>query len=99
LTDVGEDPVLCEICNAAHHRECWIENGGCAVAFCAGGPGPGNRQTTARPVLVVELDDEPPVDSPPTVARSDRRGAALILLGLLMLAGIAAAFAIHAIGH
>jgi hypothetical protein len=29
---------VCGECGAAHHADCWRENGGCAVVACAGGP-------------------------------------------------------------
>jgi len=32
----GEDVVLCSNCEMPHHRECWIENGGCTTFGCQG---------------------------------------------------------------
>lgn len=29
---------VCGACGAAHHDDCWQDNGGCAVIACAGGP-------------------------------------------------------------
>lgn len=43
-----ESAVACEICGAAHHTECWEENGGCAMKEC--------RQ--ARGTLVIDLPKE-----------------------------------------
>lgn len=63
-TPLGGEPTSeCEHCGARHHADCWAVNGGCAVALCIAGPkgsDPALRPPVpARPVLVVELDDEP----------------------------------------
>ena len=34
----GASVITCPACEAVHHDDCWNENGGCAVALCAGGP-------------------------------------------------------------
>lgn len=34
----GVNVIACPVCQAVHHDDCWEENGGCAVALCAGGP-------------------------------------------------------------
>jgi hypothetical protein len=34
----GVSVIACGVCKAVHHDDCWEENGGCAVALCAGGP-------------------------------------------------------------
>jgi len=34
----GVGVIACPVCKAVHHDDCWEENGGCAVALCAGGP-------------------------------------------------------------
>jgi hypothetical protein len=34
----GVQIAVCGACGAAHHAECWQDNGGCAVIACAGGP-------------------------------------------------------------
>jgi RNA polymerase subunit RPABC4/transcription elongation factor Spt4 len=31
-----DDLVVCSICEMPHHRECWIENGGCTTFGCMG---------------------------------------------------------------
>ena len=44
---------LCGHCRAAHHADCWVDNGGCAVVACAGGPGKEaatGQATVAMPV-------------------------------------------------
>jgi hypothetical protein len=33
----GEEEVHCPACRTPHHRQCWQENGGCAVYGCRGG--------------------------------------------------------------
>jgi hypothetical protein len=34
----GTELALCSHCRAAHHLDCWSDNGGCAVLGCAGAP-------------------------------------------------------------
>jgi hypothetical protein len=36
----GVQIVVCGVCGAPHHADCWHDNGGCAVIACAGGPTP-----------------------------------------------------------
>jgi hypothetical protein len=46
----GGELMVCGHCRAAHHADCWSDNGGCAVMACAGGPGKsatGEQPTTA----------------------------------------------------
>lgn len=38
----GVPIVVCGVCGAPHHADCWHDNGGCAVVACAGGPAPGS---------------------------------------------------------
>jgi len=40
-TEIGEtepNKTICPTCGAAHHGECWQENGGCTVFGCASAP-------------------------------------------------------------
>jgi Prokaryotic RING finger family 1 len=41
----GIEIAVCAECTAPHHRECWDENGGCAVVACAGGPSAASTQS------------------------------------------------------
>jgi Prokaryotic RING finger family 1 len=51
----GVQIVVCGVCGAPHHADCWHDNGGCAVIACAGGPAtdqtgaPGEEPTVAYP--------------------------------------------------
>src|SRR5438105_3565357 len=58
--DEGGGITECPSCHAIHHRDCWEENGGCAVALCPGGP----SQVTAS---------QPQVPLPPTPAPTSAR--------------------------
>src|SRR5206468_12143227 len=45
--------VFCQCCGAAHHRECWEENGGCTVVGCAAAP-------ADEPKITVSLEGPQP---------------------------------------
>jgi hypothetical protein len=44
----GGEIALCRHCRAAHHADCWTDNGGCAVLGCAGAPSAREAEQTAR---------------------------------------------------
>jgi predicted RNA-binding Zn-ribbon protein involved in translation (DUF1610 family) len=46
----SEDLMACPACGASHHRECWEENGGCAVYGCVNGPVIEKRRDIEVPV-------------------------------------------------
>lgn len=59
----GGQVVECSSCHAVHHEDCYHENGGCAVAGCAGGPTAQHSATTqAMPVAAYTAA---PVAGPP----------------------------------
>lgn len=37
----GVAVTTCGSCDAVHHAECWLDNGGCAIVACEGGPATG----------------------------------------------------------
>lgn len=66
VPQAGAAVVICGVCGALHHHDCWQENGGCAVVACAGGPGtapdpapPPSPQAGLPPIT-------PPVPGAPT---------------------------------
>jgi len=46
----AEETTVCPACNAVYHKECWNENGGCAVYGCAQVPAVEKRQAIEMPV-------------------------------------------------
>src|SRR3954447_7120056 len=57
----GVGVIACPVCKAVHHDDCWEENGGCAVALCAGGPSLGaTPQEEAQQVPPPVADPTPP---------------------------------------
>ncbi len=46
--EAGDAAATCGDCGAAHHGDCWSENGGCAITGCASAPDP-TLQTAAAP--------------------------------------------------
>ncbi|MGA2278478.1 MAG: RING finger protein, partial [Terracidiphilus sp.] len=54
-TDIGaqDHPLLCEGCGAAHHADCYAENGGCTIFGCSKAPGDEPKVSVSTPELVV----------------------------------------------
>src|ERR1044072_919317 len=42
----GTEVTVCGICNAAHHADCWSDNGGCSIMGCEGAPSAGAGSTS-----------------------------------------------------
>jgi Prokaryotic RING finger family 1 len=60
----GVGIIACPVCKAVHHDDCWEENGGCAVALCAGGPS--YEETPQEEAQQVEPPPPPaPAPTPP----------------------------------
>lgn len=89
----GVPVVDCDICGAAHHAECWADNGGCAVFGCTGGPSAGADAPplVAAPPPVVAA---PPVAAAPAPSRSRSSSALVVAVLLLALALAGGAVAI-----
>ena len=82
----------CPSCEALHHSECWIENGGCAVIGCAAlADSPGQAK-----IVITEDDLEASSESGPgRTARFvvPQVGKALVITAILLIGlAIAAAF-------
>jgi hypothetical protein len=60
----GVSVIACPVCKAVHHDDCWEENGGCAVALCAGGPSHG--EASQPEAQAVEPEVPPPPEPAPT---------------------------------
>jgi Prokaryotic RING finger family 1 len=46
----GVQTVVCGVCRAPHHADCWQDNAGCAVTACSGGPAGGAANQPTNPV-------------------------------------------------
>lgn len=66
-TDIaaGDEPLLCEGCGAAHHADCYTENGGCTIFGCSKAPADEPKVSVSTPELAVA--------SGPPPARVERR--------------------------
>ncbi len=47
----GGEVCVCGECRAAHHADCWADNGGCAVVSCAGGSGKQTNSPLVQPAF------------------------------------------------
>ena len=61
----GVSVVACPVCAAVHHGDCWQENGGCAVALCAGGPSLGEASQQGQPAEPEPEPAQPAAPLPP----------------------------------
>lgn len=103
----GVEIVVCGVCGASHHADCWHDNGGCAVIACAGGPAAtagerigeaGMAPTTAYPPAPAQTGAQstsPP--SPPMWQQqqpsSDRRGPSLAVAVIVLAVAVGGAAA------
>jgi hypothetical protein len=89
----GVELVVCGTCSAAHHAECWADNGGCAIAGCASAPVEGRLPPApvaapAPPVPVVPARPAAPAPGPrrrgggPTAARGIAVAAAVLAVAV-----------------
>jgi hypothetical protein len=98
----GTDVVACGFCHAAHHADCWADNGGCAIMGCEGAPSAtahsaptavappaGPPAGRARPPVA----PPPPPAPPPAPAARQRPGTALIAACVIALLAAGAAVA------
>jgi len=53
-----DDVVVCTVCEQPHHRECWIENGGCTTFGCPGGISIDVEPTTTFHPGIFDDDDD-----------------------------------------
>lgn len=54
----GEQVLTCPGCGQIHHRECWLEVGGCSTYGCAEAPKPGTKPAGADQPLSAWGDDK-----------------------------------------
>jgi hypothetical protein len=61
----GDQPLICEGCGAAHHADCYAENGGCTIFGCSQAPADEPKVSVSTPELAIA--------SGPSPARVERR--------------------------
>ena len=66
----GEQKV-CPVCQATHHKGCWLEHSGCTTLGCSQGPG-GGAAVTEEPQesIPVQLPETPPEPQPVLLPQS-----------------------------
>ena len=99
--------MVCSVCGAVHHADCWQDNAGCAITACTGGPGgivnrpirmdstPTIDQAVGRPPHPESIASATPSTWSPTVAVSSRNrrdpSLAIAIVILALVVGGAAA--------
>lgn len=61
----GDEPLICAGCGAAHHTDCYAENGGCTIFGCSKAPSDEPKVSVSTPELAVATG--------PPQARAERR--------------------------
>jgi TM2 domain-containing membrane protein YozV len=51
--EAGDEPLVCEGCGAAHHPDCYAENGGCTIFGCSKAPADEPKVSVSTPELAV----------------------------------------------
>ena len=89
----GTAIMVCGECNAAHHMDCWADNGGCAVMGCAGGPDNAPPPLPPRPPggPTVAVPPPPPPPPPPDQSRPFPLVAVAIVVLAIAITGAAVA--------
>lgn len=102
----AEDAVTCDACQAAHHVDCWDDNGGCAVYGCVNSPKPDAADevhpakaaaaTAVMPAASTPLEPVPPpaAIAPSAAGHSSVHRTYLAVAGILALAIVIAGVAI-----
>jgi hypothetical protein len=62
----GDEPLICEGCGAAHHADCYAENGGCTIFGCSKAPADEPKVSVSTPELAL-------ASGPTAAARVERR--------------------------
>jgi hypothetical protein len=92
----GVHVAVCEACGAAHHSDCWHDNGGCAILACPGGP------TAPGSTLPVDAAYQPsPTEAnpqhafaappPPPLPAAERRGPSLAIAVFVLAVAVGGA--------
>ena len=65
----GEQKV-CPACHVAHHKGCWLEQGGCTTAGCGQGPGEAPAPEEPPATIPIQVSETPPKIESPSPAGS-----------------------------
>ncbi|MCZ2108071.1 MAG: hypothetical protein LC118_00615 [Dehalococcoidia bacterium] len=92
----GDERMACPKCDSVYHRECWIENEGCAVFGCGGQAGaPDSPAESSRMVVAVDGEAAPAADPEPDPDRRRRQiQLGSLVAGVVLLAGVVVAIAL-----
>jgi hypothetical protein len=93
----GVGLLRCPACSAAHHDDCWSDNGGCAVVGCRAAPDAAPAHAAAGrppPIAAAPAAPPPPPGAAPPHAATGRARSALganaLAIGLIALAVVVA---------
>jgi Prokaryotic RING finger family 1 len=104
----GAPIVVCGVCGAPHHADCWHDNSGCAVIACAGGPTAaaaqageaGGTPTSAYAAAPVQPHTQPAVTPAPPMwppqappPSSERRSLPLAIAVIVLAVAVGGAAA------
>jgi hypothetical protein len=67
---------LCPTCHAAHHEECWSDNGGCAMVGCTSSPPAWRTRPQPAEAAAARAGTAPPPPPPPVLSSPTMQGAA-----------------------
>ena len=106
----GVEIIVCGVCGASHHADCWHDNGGCAVIACTGGPTTtaGDRigeagvvPTTAYPVTPAQAASPPssPMWQQQPEPPNERRGPSLAVAVIVLAVAVGGAAAAIVLSH
>ena len=73
-----DDIVICSQCDMPHHKDCWVENGGCTTFGCLGTIKAVDANGRADSVTTEQLDFEPLFDEPAPQPQPQRQQQSII---------------------
>lgn len=68
-----DDIVICSQCDMPHHKDCWVENGGCTTFGCLGTIKGVNPNSGSDSVTSNQMDFEPLFNEPPSQPQTQQR--------------------------
>ena len=69
----GDDIVVCSSCDMPHHKDCWIENGGCTTFGCLGTIKAVDTNGRVDSVTAEQMEFEPLFDEPAPQPQTQQR--------------------------
>ena len=74
----NDDIVICSQCDMPHHKDCWVENGGCTTFGCLGTIKAVDANGRADSVTTEQLDFEPLFEEPAPQPQPQRQQQSII---------------------